>query len=67
MSLLQGLIGTGGSISRDAFVHALLARASGLEECLPEELLAFRPNRDRAHASRSISPDRPASRGRVKP
>ncbi len=67
MSLLQGLLDTGGSIARDAFVHALLPRVSGLEECLPEEMLAFLPNRDRAHASasRSISPSRPASRGRV--
>ena len=42
MSLLEGLIDPTGQISRDTFVHALSDHVLDLEECFPEELLAFR-------------------------
>jgi hypothetical protein len=42
MRLLEGLIDPTGHISRDKFVHALSDHMLDLEECFPEELLAFR-------------------------
>ena len=42
MSLLEGLIDPTGQISRDKFVNALSDHVLDLEECFPEELLAFR-------------------------